>query len=147
MPSAQEQFDTAIAEVLAHWGQPFSAANDQLRAAIEALYRAELDFPPSWPEHRRQAFITNHADCAAGELATQFDDLIDTVVNEYGLAYGVMPHSEDASDMIQAAREEAVADLIERRLNYELQDDIEQELQEDPWPQPEQRLTDPHVST
>lgn len=67
----QEAFDASIAEILAEWGQPLSFSRGQLATAMETLYRAELEFPPTWPEHRRETFITNHADLDVGELSTQ----------------------------------------------------------------------------
>ena len=86
---------------------------------------AELQFPPIWPEHRRRAFIAHHADIDAAELSTQFDDLIDTVTNEFGLAYGILPHPDDAAELITTARRQALEEFIDRRLNYELPDEIE----------------------
>ncbi|MBE5472695.1 MULTISPECIES: hypothetical protein [Mycobacteriaceae] len=127
----QEAFDASIAEILAEWGQPLSFSRGQLATAMEALYRAELEFPPTWPEHRRETFITNHADLDVGELSTQFDDLIESVTNDYGLRYGALPHPDDASDMIRTARLDALNDILQRRLDYELPNEIEAHSAED----------------
>lgn len=93
--------------VIASW--PDDARD--LVTCIETLYRDRLTFPPAWPDHRREAFIASHADLAACELSTLFDDLIDTVTNEYGLQYGVMPHPEEHSQLLHAARRHALDDF------------------------------------
>ena len=98
--SADTAFTEAVDTVLSEWGEPFSAASTELTDALQELYHAELQFPPIWPEHRRRAFIAHHADIDAAELSTQFDDLIDTVTNEFGLAYGILPHPDDAAELI-----------------------------------------------
>lgn len=98
--------------VIASWGD--GTGDDDLVAAIETLYRVKLRFPPSWPEHRCQDFITRHADLAASELGSLFDDLIDTVNNDHGLQYGVMPHSEDATQLLNVARRDALDDFLMR---------------------------------
>ncbi|WP_206430444.1 hypothetical protein [Mycobacterium sp. P7213] len=98
--------------VIASWGN--GTCDDDLVASIESLYWERLRFPPSWPKHRRQGFITRHADLAASELSSLFDDLIDTVINDHGLRYGVMPHSEDAAQLVRAARREALDDFLMR---------------------------------
>lgn len=99
-------------QVIASWGD--STCGDSLVSSIETLYRARLSFPPSWPDHRRQDFITRHADLAASELGSLFDDLIDTVINDHGLRYGVMPHSEDTAQLVHAARRDALDDFLMR---------------------------------
>ncbi|MDP7707546.1 hypothetical protein [Mycobacterium sp. TY815] len=86
--SIYAEFTIAVEKVLAEWGQPFCNGRFELTAAMERLYRAELEFPPGWPEQRRETVITNQADRDASELGTQFDGLIDTVVNDFGLRYG-----------------------------------------------------------
>lgn len=123
--SAETAFTEAVDTILSEWGEPFSAAPTELTDALQELYRAKLRFPPIWPEHRRRAFIAHHADIDAAELATQFDDLIDTVTNEFGLAYGILPHPDDAAELVTAARGQALDEFIDRRLNYELPDEIE----------------------
>lgn len=123
--SADTAFTEAVDTVLSEWGEPFSAASTELTDALQELYHAELQFPPIWPEHRRRAFIAHHADIDAAELSTQFDDLIDTVTNEFGLAYGILPHPDDAAELITTARRQALEEFIDRRLNYELPDEIE----------------------
>lgn len=123
--SADTAFTEAVDTILSEWGEPFSAASTELTDALQELYHAELQFPPIWPEHRRRAFIAHHADIDAAELSTQFDDLIDTVTNEFGLAYGILPHPDDAAELITTARRQALEEFIDRRLNYELPDEIE----------------------
>ena len=124
-------FDASIAEILAEWGQPLSFSRGRLATAMETLYRAELEFPPTWTEHRRETFITNHADLDLGEVGTQFDDLIETVTNDHGLRYGTLPHPDDASEMIRTARLDALNDILEQRLDYELPNEIEAHSAED----------------
>ena len=130
--SADTAFAEAVDTILSEWGEPFSAAPTELTDALQVLYRAELQFPPIWPEHRRQAFIAHHADIDAAELSTQFDDLIDTVTNEFGLAYGILPHPDDAAELITTARRQGLEEFIDRRLNYELPDEIEDVQTENP---------------
>lgn len=115
-------------QVIASWGN--GTSDDDLVASIETLHRARLSFPPSWPQHRRHAFITRHADLAAAELGGLFDDLIDTVINDYGLRYGVMPHSEDRAQLVHAARRDALDDFLMRI--DDLADEIAYAVAEDP---------------
>ncbi len=128
----QTAFAAAIDSILAEWGQVCSLGATDLTAALETLYRAELEFPPAWPAHRREAFIAHHADLDAGELATELDDLIDTVTNDYGLRYGVLPHHEDAAELIDDARRNAIHSHVEHRLIYELPDEIGYAVADDP---------------
>ena len=130
--SADTAFTEAVDTILSEWGEPFSAAPTELTDALQELYRAELQFPPIWPEHRRRAFVAHHADIDAAELSTQFDDLIDTVTNEFGIAYGALPHPDDAAELITTARRQALEEFIDRRLNYELPDEIEDVQTENP---------------
>ncbi|MCB1288841.1 MAG: hypothetical protein KDB47_14305 [Mycobacterium sp.] len=130
--SADTAFAEAVDTILSEWGEPFSAAPTELTDALQELYRAELRFPPIWPEHRRRAFIVHHADIDSTELSTQFDDLIDTVTNEFGLAYGILPHPDDAAELITTARRQALDEFIDRRLNYELPNEIEDAQTENP---------------
>ncbi len=123
--SAETAFNEAVDTILSEWREPFSAASTELTDALQELYRAELQFSPIWPEHRRRAFIAHHADIDSTELSTQFDDLIDTVTNEFGLAYGALPHPDDAAELITTARRQALDEFIDRRLNSELPDEIE----------------------
>ena len=125
-------FTEAVDTILSEWGEPFSAAPTELTDALQELYRAKLRFPPIWPEHRRRAFIAHHADIDSTELSTQFDDLIDTVTNEFGIAYGILPHPDDAAELITTARRQALDEFIDRRLNYELPDEIEDAQTENP---------------
>ena len=130
--SAETAFNEAVDTILSEWGEPFSTASTELTDALQDRYHAELQFPPIWPEHRRQAFIAHHADLDAAELSTQFDDLIDTITNEFGLAYGILPHPDDAAELITTARRQALDDFIDRRLNYELPNEIEDAQAENP---------------
>lgn len=130
--SAETAFNEAVDTILSKWGEPFSAACTELTEALQERYRAELRFPPIWPEHRRRAFIAHHADLDAAELSTQFDDLIDTVTNEFGLSYGITPHPDDAAELITAARRQTLDEFIDRRLTYELPDEIEDAHAENP---------------
>lgn len=130
--NADTAFTEAVDTILSEWGEPFSAAPTELTDALQELYRAKLRFPPIWPEHRRRAFIAHHADIDSTELSTQFDDLIDTVTNEFGIAYGILPHPDDAAELITTARRQALDEFIDRRLNYELPDEIEDAQTENP---------------
>lgn len=116
--STEAEFNIAVEKVLAEWGQPFCDGYAELTDALERLYRAELEFPPGWPEQRRETVIVNQADRDAGELGTQFDDLIDTVINDFGLRYGTAPHPEDASEMIDTARKDALSEFVDKRLIF-----------------------------
>ncbi|MGB5796390.1 MAG: transposase [Mycolicibacter algericus] len=84
----------------------------QLDAAIQGLYRTHLPFPPSWTPDEHEEFIKEHADTDAQQLATQFDDTIDTVVDDFGRQNGYLPQSEDASEVISAARKTMVYELL-----------------------------------
>lgn len=130
--SAETEFTATVDKILGEWGQPFCDTRTELTDALERLYRAELEFPPGWPEQRRETFICNQADLDAGELSTQFDDLIDTVTNEFGLRYGTLPHSEDAADLIDTARTDAVAEFVDRQLSCEIPNAIEDAEADDP---------------
>lgn len=130
--SADTAFTQAVDTILSEWGEPFSAARTELTDALQELYRTELRFPPIWPEHRRRAFIAHHADLDATELATQFDDLIDTVTNEFGLAYSTAPHPDEATELITTARRQTLDDFIDRRLILELPDEIDHAHAENP---------------
>lgn len=60
----------------------------------------------------REEFIKEHADTDAQQLATQFDDTIDTVIDDFSRQNGHLPQSEDASEMISAARKTMVYELL-----------------------------------
>ena len=51
--------------------------------AIRDLYRSQLKFPPSWPQERRDEFITSNAEMDTIQLTAKFDDVIDTVIDRY----------------------------------------------------------------
>jgi hypothetical protein len=132
MSVADVVFGGFFDDVLAEWGQPFSSAQWGLTEAIEVVFRQRLTFPASWPTQRCEAFIASHADRIAGQLGSVFDDLIDTVTAEYGAAYGVMPHHEDAGVLIDTARREALIEALTDSVVIELPDQIAQSTREDP---------------
>lgn len=119
--SVSTEFETFANTVITEW--PDCAWSRQLEAAIEDLYRSQLQFPPSWTQDRREDFITSHADADAIELTATFDDLVDIVIDRYGREYGVLPHSEDAAELIDAERRAALSEL-EQRLRIDLPEDI-----------------------
>ncbi|KKW65554.1 transposase [Mycolicibacterium elephantis] len=92
-------------------GWPEIAFSGQLDAAIRDLYRTHLRFPPSWTPDECEEFIEEHAGTEAQQLATQFDDTIDVVIDDFGRQNGHLPHHEDASTMIAKARKDAVYEL------------------------------------
>lgn len=92
-------------------GWPDIAFSGQLDAAIRDLYRTHLRFPPSWTPDECKEFIEEHADTEAQQLATQFDDTIDLVIDDFGRQNRDLPHHEDASKMIATARKTAVYQL------------------------------------
>jgi len=96
-------------QAVADW--PEIALSGQLTEAIAKLYRVQLRFPPWWTRDECDDFISRNADMDAGHLATQFDDLIDTVIDRFGRQHGILPHYEDADAMIAAERRAAVYDL------------------------------------
>ena len=126
------RFHAVVGTVLAEWGQPCTRADDKLTAALQELYEAVLEFPAGWPPARRRRFITDHADMASTELGTVFDDLIDTVINEYALSYGVMPHSEDQCELVDEARRQALAEYLDDQLSWQLPEAIATAAAEDP---------------
>lgn len=112
--SLDDDLETLAKAAVTEW--PEIAFSGQLDAAIRGLYRTHLRFPPSWTPDERDEFIEEHADTDAQQLATQFDDLCDGVIDGFGRQYGYLTHQEDASTMIDAARKDAV---------YQLQDSID----------------------
>lgn len=117
--------DSAVAD----W--PEIVFSGQFDAAIRDLYRSHLQFPPSWSQEDRDEFIENNADRDATQLSDKFDDLIDTVIESYGRQHHVVPHSDDARAMINAARKVAVYDL---GLHIETYAKEIAETAEQPWP-------------
>jgi hypothetical protein len=127
--SSGPEFEKFAEEALTSWADDYGYA--ELEAGIEALLRARFAFPPAWPAHRCEAFITEQAYGAAVELGEVFDDVIDTVVDGYGRDYGCLPHCEDAAALITAARRAAL-DEFELRMRYDLPDDIAEASVADP---------------
>jgi hypothetical protein len=94
---------------VADW--PEIAFSGQFEAEIRDLYRSHLLFPPSWPQDECDEFITSNADMDAIRLTTKFDDLIDTVIDRYTRQHGILPHDDDAAELIDAERRAAVYEL------------------------------------
>jgi hypothetical protein len=124
------EFEKLAEGAITSWGRP-DYGFDQLAAGIEALYGARLEFPPTWPQHRREAFITARADAAATELGTVLDDLADTVVDRYGRENYRLPDAETASELITAARWAALVD-VELSATYDLPEQIADAAAADP---------------
>lgn len=103
------QLENFADNVVTSWGS-IGYGVDDLAAQLEALYRNRLPFPPTWPAHRREAFITTHADAAARELATRLDDLIDTVIDDYGREHWRLPDTATARHLISTAQRAALLD-------------------------------------
>jgi hypothetical protein len=101
----KELADAAVAD----W--PEIALSGQFDTAIKDLYLSHLRFPPFWSPEECDEFITSNADMDATRLTTQFDDLIDTVIDRYGRQHGTRPHDEDAAAMIAAERKAAIHEL------------------------------------
>lgn len=97
--------DAAIAD----W--PEISFSGQFETGIEDLYRSQLQFPPSWPQDRRDDFITDNAYIDVIRLTTKFDDAIDTAIDHYTRRHGDRPHHEDATEMIAAERRTAIYEL------------------------------------
>lgn len=125
-------FTTLTDEVVASWGELFYG-HTELAAGIENLYRVWLEdhLPASWPQHRRDAFIADQADEAAGDLGTRFDDLIDTITERHGLAYGTPPAAEDHAAMLETARRNTL-DHYRKYAYHHLLAAIEQECTDNP---------------
>lgn len=132
MFESNPEFTTLTDEAVTSWGDGLYG-HTELAAGIANLYRIWLanHLPASWPQHRRDTFITNHADQAASELATLFDDLIDTITNDHGLNYGTLPHPDDHAEILETARRDALDDHRDT-CYYALLAAIEQERDDDP---------------
>jgi hypothetical protein len=96
--------DAAVAD----W--PEIALSGRLDGAIRDLYRSHLRFPASWTQECDE-FITSNADMDAIRLTTEFDDLIDTVIDRYERQHWTRPHHDDAGEMIDAERRAAIYEL------------------------------------
>lgn len=94
---------------VADW--PDISFSGEFDAAIIDLYRSHLQFPQSWPQERRDEFITSNAEMDSLALTERFDDVIDTVIDGYVRRHGILPHSEDAEALIGSARRSAIYDL------------------------------------
>lgn len=94
---------------VADW--PEIAFSGELHAAIKSLYRTHLPFPPFWTTDECMEFIEQQADTDAQRLATQFDDAIEVAIDDFGRQNGYLPHHEDTSTMVDAARKDAVFEL------------------------------------
>lgn len=120
--SLDDDLEELATAAVSDW--PDITFSGHLDAAIRDLYRKHLQFPPSWTPDEREEFIEEHADTDAQQLATRFDDAIDTVVDGFGRQYGYLPHHDDAAEMISAARTSAVYELMSS-IEY-LQDELAQ---------------------
>ena len=107
--SLDDDLENLATSAVSDW--PEIAFSGRLDGAIRELYRMHLPFPPSWTPDERKEFIEEHADTDAQRLATQFDDAIDVVIDDFGRQNGYLPHQEDASEMIAEARKDAVYEL------------------------------------
>jgi hypothetical protein len=130
---ADADVETLANEVLGQWGQPFCNPYPALVEGIETLYRTRLTFPKSWPEERREAFITYHADIDGTELSDRFDDLVDTTIDGYGQRNGVLLHPEDAAVLIDVARRVELSTLLTARLESDLPAAIAQSVAKDAY--------------
>lgn len=120
--SLNDDLEKLATEAVNDW--PEISLSGRFNAAIRDLYRTHLSFPVSWTPDEREVFIEEHADTDATQLATQFDDAIDTVIDGFGLQYGYLPHHDDAAEMISAARTSAAYELLSS-IEY-LQDELAQ---------------------
>jgi hypothetical protein len=98
-----------LADAAVDW--PDISFSGRFDAAIIDLYQSHLQFPPSWPQERRDEFITSNAEMDSLALTERFDDVIDTVVDGYVHLHGILAHSEDAEALIDSARRSAIYDL------------------------------------
>jgi hypothetical protein len=97
--------DVAVAD----W--PDISFSGEFDAAMIDLCRSHLQFPPSWPQERRDEFITSNAEMDSLALTERFDDVIDTVVDGYVRRHGILPKSEDAEALIDSARRSVIYNL------------------------------------
>lgn len=102
-------FTQLVDEAVTSWGEVFYG-HAEFAAGIEDLYRIWLaeHLPASWPQHRRETFITSQADQAAGELGELFDNLIDTITEQHGLDHGVFIDPEEHAARLETARRNAL---------------------------------------
>lgn len=107
--SADSELEKLADAALADW--PDIAFSGQFDAGVRDLYRSRLKFPPSWPQERRDEFITSNAEIDTIQLSAKLDDVIDIVVDRYVRGHGVMPHHDDAAALIDAERRVAIHEL------------------------------------
>ncbi|MBB2991095.1 hypothetical protein FHR72_002568 [Mycolicibacterium iranicum] len=107
--SLDDDLEKLAVAAVSDW--PEIVFSGRLDATIRHLYRTHLPFPPSWTPDECDDFIEEHADTDAQRLATQFDDAIDVVIEDFGRQNGILPHPEDVAGMIAEARKEAVYKL------------------------------------
>lgn len=103
------QFDAIVQAVIHDW--PDYGWSGQLEAAIKQLYLSDLSYPATWSSERREEFAERHAGDDALLLTTSLDDLIDTVTDCYARDHGVLPHRDDATLLLEAARRDAIDEL------------------------------------
>lgn len=125
-------FTQLVDEAVSSWGEVYYG-HTQLSAGIANLYRIWLaeHLPASWPPQRREAFIVDQADQAAGELGELFDNLIDTITERHGLDYGRLLDPEDRTTLLETARRNAL-DHYRKYAYAHLLAAIEQERDDDP---------------
>ncbi|AQA03910.1 transposase [Mycobacterium sp. MS1601] len=107
--SLDDDLENLATAAISDW--PEIRHSGQLVAAIRDLYRTHLSFPQFWTPQEREEYIEEWADTDVQQLATQFDDVIDVVIDRFCRQNGYMPHQEDAAEMIDKARKAAVYDL------------------------------------
>lgn len=90
---------------------PEISFSGRLDAAIRDIYRTYLPFPTSWTPQECDEYVDENASMDATRLTSRFDDLCDIVIDRFGHQNGYLPHQEDASAMISAARKDAVYEL------------------------------------
>lgn len=107
--SLDDDLESLATAAVRDW--PEISLSGQLDAALRDLYRTHLPFPESWTPDEREEFSEEWADTDIQQLVTQFDDAVDVVIDRFGRQNGYSPHPEDAAEMIDKARREAVYDL------------------------------------
>ena len=107
--SADSELEKLADAAVADW--PDIAFSGQFDAGVGDLYRSRLKFPPSWPQERRDEFITSNAEIDTIQLSAKLDDVIDIVIDRYVRGHGVLPHHDDAAALIDAERRAAIHEL------------------------------------
>ena len=119
--SVNAHFDAIVQSVVHDW--PDYGWSGELAAAITNWYLTGLAFPSTWTNARREEFVGSHADDDALLLTTSLDDLVDTVTDRYVGEHGVLPHRDDATLLLAAARRDAL-DELELRFEVDLPAEI-----------------------